>query len=156
MLHSESFQFSDQILGTRTCSGFSEFSNSCARISNLWVSSVQTCRRAQAILDFVSFAILSCVRGDLWSSSVQTRRRARVVRDFVSFASIVFVCDNLWSSSVQMCRRAQVIELQLHPASSAYAPTNETKRFPGWIHPQPPVLGALQFLCSDWDRESIK
>ena len=38
----------------------------------------------------------------------------------------------------------------------AYAPTNETKRFPGWIHPQPPVLGVLQFLCSDWDRESIK
>ena len=104
----------DQILGACTCSRSSEFSNFCARVSNLWVPSVQTCRRAQVIRDFVSFAILSFVRDDLWSSGVQTRRRAQVGRDFVSFTIIVLVCDNLWSSSVQTCRRAQVIELQLH------------------------------------------
>ena len=77
--------------GTRACSRSSEFVNSCVRISNLWVSSVQTCRRAQVIRDFVSFAILSFVRDDLLSSSVQTCRRAQVVRDFVGLTILVLV-----------------------------------------------------------------
>ena len=49
------------------------FSNSCARISHLWVSSVQTCRRAQVIRDFVSFAILSFVRDDLLARTSRSR-----------------------------------------------------------------------------------
>ena len=57
---------------------------------NLWSSSVQTCRRAQAVCDLVSFTILVCVCDNLWSSNVQTCRRAQVDRDLVSFAFLVF------------------------------------------------------------------
>ena len=58
---------------------------------NLWFSSVQTCRRAEVVRDFVSFAILGFVCDNLWSSSVQKCRRAQVVRDLGNFAALVFV-----------------------------------------------------------------
>ena len=84
---------------------------------NLWSSSVQTCRRAQAVCDFVSFAILVFVCDNLWSSNVQTYRRAQVDRDLVSFAFLVFGLGWGWGHLLKTFS-FNTIYLEIQPASS--------------------------------------
>ena len=86
---------------------------------NLWSSSVQRCRRAQAVCDFVSFAILVFVCDNLWSSNVQTCRRAQVDRDLVSLAFLVFGLG--WGrvgGHLLKISSFSIIYLDIQPASS--------------------------------------